>query len=114
KTWRLALDHFGQRAARHHLSRAESRAIGCAPHPRAVGGIERDVARAQQHLAILGRRHRALAEAKDFGPELALGQMVEDELAIAGHDGLLFESNSGSSGERAWAGRRRARGRTAG
>ncbi|MHC2531184.1 hypothetical protein ACVJMY_000753 [Bradyrhizobium diazoefficiens] len=51
-------------------------------HPGAVGGVERDVTHAQQSLAVLRLRHRAVDHLEMFRAELAAGFFDQKNLAI--------------------------------
>ena len=85
ETRSLAFDHLGHAAAGHHIAGLDGGAVGRAPHPRAVGGVEGDVARAHQHLAIARARNGAFRGLEDVGGELSGGQVVDHELSVCGH-----------------------------
>ena len=51
-------------------------------HPGAVGGVERDVARAHQHLAVLRLGHLAVGQLEMLGPEFSGRLFDQQDLAI--------------------------------
>ena len=75
---------FGDTAAGHHGVGLDRRAIGGAMHPGAVGGVERNVARAHQRLAVLRLGNRGVGHLEMFGPELAARLFDQQDLAIDG------------------------------
>src|SRR5882757_6483595 len=53
-------------------------------HPGAVGGVERNVARAHQRLAVLRLGNRGIGHLEMFGSELAARLFDQQDLAIDG------------------------------
>src|SRR5439155_16450070 len=54
-----------------------------------IGGVQRDISRAEQDLSLRGTRERRLDEPEVFRSERTLGQLIEQDLAIGfGHAGL--------------------------
>jgi hypothetical protein len=75
-------DDFGDGATGHHAVGFDGGPISRAMHPGTVGRIERDVAHAQQGLAVLRLRHRAVDHLEMFRAELAAGLFHQKNLAI--------------------------------
>src|SRR6516162_7640880 len=79
---RPGCDDFGDRAACHNRVGFDSRAIRRAMHPGAVGGIERDEARAQQSFAVIRFRDRRAGQLEMFRSELSAWLFDQQDLAI--------------------------------
>ena len=75
---------FGDAAAGHHGVGFDRGAIGGAVHPGPVGGIERDVARPHQRLAIPRLGHGRLRHLEMLRPQFAGRLLHQKDLAIDG------------------------------
>jgi hypothetical protein len=91
-------DDLRDAAAGHHRVGLDRGAIGGAVHPGPVGGVERDITRSNQHLAVLRRGHRAIDHLEMFRPELAGRFLDQQNLTIDGvaHDVLSPRCHSSS------------------
>ena len=82
KPRRLRRHDFGDAAAGHHRVGLDRGAIGRAMHPCPVGGVERDIAHAQQRLAVFRFRDGRLGHPEMFRPEFSGRLLHQQDLAI--------------------------------
>jgi hypothetical protein len=82
KSRRFRRHHLGNATSRHHGVGFDGRAIRRAMHPGAIGGIERDVADAQQCLAMPRFGNRGIGQLEMLRPEFPGRLLDQQDLAI--------------------------------